>query len=395
MSIFARLQRASFRGIEFLLTNGDMEEGRKTVDFEYPNRSDRFVEDLGGLKRTFNVTGIISEPNYFSKRDALRKALSTPGIGKLVHPFYGTVDVVAKPYTVTEDMTRIGEATFGMTFKESAQPIFPTSSGDNLGLIADGNESLFSSVTSSISNIFSVSPGSKGNFLAAQDKLNGIASSVDDVTKPFLNVSTASSSFSNTLNNFKNSILSSIARPGLLAGSMNNLFASMSNITTSAFDSFKLSTAMFGFGSDDDVINTTTTSRVEKKRNNDLLNSSVNMYLLGNAYQEASLIDYVDENELSDVKSTLEQQFDFISDTSTLPSNTLDDLKSLRVNFSEFADQEQDNVFKIDEINIVDKSIAVLVYQYYGNLDNLNKILSLNSVKAPSRYTGVLKILVR
>jgi prophage DNA circulation protein len=125
MTLFQTLNKASFRGVTFLLDSHDVESGRKVVVHEYINKGKRFVEDLGGLPRSFTIKGFVSEPNYKFKRDALINALEKPGVGTLIHPFYGTVQVVAEPFTLTESMQRLGEATFSMVFREATENIYP------------------------------------------------------------------------------------------------------------------------------------------------------------------------------------------------------------------------------------------------------------------------------
>jgi len=132
---------ASFRGIDFLYTTGTNTAGRKTIVHEFPNKTFRYVEDLGRNLRTFTITGIISGGAhgfyYFQQKKALEDALNEEGIGILVHPFYGIVNCVCTGYTVTETETEIGSATFEMTFAEANPNIYPKISGDNSSIIAN------------------------------------------------------------------------------------------------------------------------------------------------------------------------------------------------------------------------------------------------------------------
>ena len=135
MPLINELDRASFRGIKFLMISGNTAGGRKTVSHEYHNADRRFVEDLGKLQRIFTVEGVITGFNYLRDREALQKALEESGAGILVHPFYGSVKVVNKGYSVTEEMTTIGEARFSMNFERADLNIFPTEADNNQSLI--------------------------------------------------------------------------------------------------------------------------------------------------------------------------------------------------------------------------------------------------------------------
>lgn len=132
---------ASYRGIEFYYVSGTNTAGRKTVVHEFPNKTFRYVEDLGQNLRTFTITGMIKgglyNIYYLQNKKALEDALNEEGIGILVHPFYGVVNCVCTGYTLTENETEIGSATFEMTFAEANPNIYPRLTGDNSSVIAN------------------------------------------------------------------------------------------------------------------------------------------------------------------------------------------------------------------------------------------------------------------
>ena len=128
MALFDELQSASFKGVSFLVESTTTNAGRKTVTHEYPNTNIRFVEDLGESQEVYQITGIITGTDYIQNRDALIAALKSAGRGELVHPFFGSVQVTAKPYSLSENMTNLGIARFSMTFEKSDDSIYPNPS---------------------------------------------------------------------------------------------------------------------------------------------------------------------------------------------------------------------------------------------------------------------------
>ena len=176
MSISERWLQASFRGAEFLVPSSSVSGGRKTAVHEYPNRNTRYVEDLGAMPRTFDLTGIIHQDKdgeeYFTRRDALLKALEEPGQGTLVHPTFGSVDVAAQPYSLSEEQSALGAATFTMNFLRTdfiANPVSPERSASDVNRQADA---VIDSAGASLASGFDVTGASASVLQEAQCALH-------------------------------------------------------------------------------------------------------------------------------------------------------------------------------------------------------------------------------
>lgn len=135
-----QLRPASFRDVPFQVEADDMTAGRRVQVFEYPQRDKPFTEDLGRAAREINITAYVIGPDYLSARDALLQAIESPGPGTLVHPWYGTLQVVARPGRVTHSQQEGGMCRFSLVFVESGELEFPTaktSPGDQSRKAAD------------------------------------------------------------------------------------------------------------------------------------------------------------------------------------------------------------------------------------------------------------------
>ena len=84
-----KLNQASFRGIPFLVPNETAIRGQKVAIHEYPNLNKRFAEPLGKKPPIIELVCIIHTKDFFQRRADLELALETPGLGELIHPFYG------------------------------------------------------------------------------------------------------------------------------------------------------------------------------------------------------------------------------------------------------------------------------------------------------------------
>lgn len=140
-----KIRAASFRGVPFGVLADDKEGGRRTVVHEFPQREEAFVEDLGAAALRFTVQAFVLGDDYASQRDALEKALCEPGPGKLVHPYYGEIEVSQfAPYKVRHTAQDGRMCVFTLSFARDTTPATPSSAvnaqGNALGkALAAGN----------------------------------------------------------------------------------------------------------------------------------------------------------------------------------------------------------------------------------------------------------------
>jgi hypothetical protein len=137
----ARLQPASFRGVPFFVDGAEGEGGRRWAHFEYPGKDVPFSEDLGRTQRKWSLRGYTLGDDYMGTRDRLLAALETAGPGKLVHPYFGELNVCLDAYRTREGDDEGGICRFELAFVESstaAAPIPIEAPGAALGTAADG-----------------------------------------------------------------------------------------------------------------------------------------------------------------------------------------------------------------------------------------------------------------
>lgn len=213
MTILENLNVASFRGARFLIKSHSASGGRKTVNHEYPNSDRRFVEDLGELQETFSIQGIIHGDNYFQDRDALITALKTPGVGELSHPFFGTIQCVAQPFTLVEDTTTLGIAKFSMTFDKSENAVFPRIATNNEARVNFIKNELIDNINNNLGEEFGVTRGFSLNFIDAQTTLNSVVDSMEVTADTIFKVEDNISDYTNALDTFKDNIVRNINNP--------------------------------------------------------------------------------------------------------------------------------------------------------------------------------------
>jgi prophage DNA circulation protein len=393
--ILKDLKPASFRGIEFFVQSVDITGGRKTITHEYPNSNTRFVEDIGLLEDSFSITGIISEPNYFSKKQALKNALDTEGTGILINPFGDSVLVaLAEPYTISENKTNLGVATFTMTFRKASRNIFPTETVENDSLIVDKANEIVGNTEENLSDNLKLETKNFTNFTSIKNKLTDIADYFETAKSKAEQVASKLNDFDSKLIEFRANITELINTPTELSAEITGLYNTLNILAKNPIGQIDMFRSFFDFGNKDTEIMQTTSARIERAKNQQLINEIVLVNSLSLAYQNIVNVEFTNTNEIDDLSEILETQYDAIADN-VLDTTTFDNLQELRKEARIFFDRQRAITYRVTQINTNLIPATVLTYDYYGNLDNWEQILSLNDSLEPAFLEGNINILTR
>jgi len=149
-------RQAQFRNAEFYVPNAENSGGRRGVVHEFPNRDIPYIEDMGRKARTFQLEAYVLGEDYFSSRNELINALEKSGVGKLVHPYLGTLDVLCTNYSVRESIREARIARFTMTFVESGILKFPNEVIDTTADVASKKVAAISASQTALEKIYSI-----------------------------------------------------------------------------------------------------------------------------------------------------------------------------------------------------------------------------------------------
>lgn len=136
MSWLDKYRAASFRNVPFYVRGHDATFGRRNAKHEFPGRDIPYNEDMGRKARGFNVEGYIIGEDYHLVRDKMITASEVRGPGQLVHPYFGTLEVVCDELRVSEVNTERRMCRITFRFSESGDQVFPTTAPDT-GLLAE------------------------------------------------------------------------------------------------------------------------------------------------------------------------------------------------------------------------------------------------------------------
>jgi prophage DNA circulation protein len=137
---------ASFRGVPFYVETASKSLGRQAVTHLFPNKDWPYHEDLGRAPRKFQLDVLLVGDDILAQVAALEAALETAGPGELIHPYYGTLQVVAVGEASTRfALTDSRVARVSVSFEQDAANLqaspIPTA-GTAADVLADAEQAL-------------------------------------------------------------------------------------------------------------------------------------------------------------------------------------------------------------------------------------------------------------
>lgn len=393
MALRDELLQASFRGVQFLVDSSSIAGGRKTSTHEYPNSDKRFVEDLGLLNKTFTMQATITGANYKLRRDALIQALETNGPGILIHPFFGVQNVVAKPYTLEERMTELGEARFTLVFENAQEAILPKNvTGTISNIFASVNQAI-ALVKTLITQGLQITTAD--NYLDALSKTNDFIGTTAVLTNEYLSDIDGFNTFAKDLRSFADNSSSILTQSSVLADNIASTFTSLDDAMSTPTDAKNIFQDQFTYGDNDITINLKDSKSIEKERNRAILNGSIQTLALLMNYRNVVQINYKTVNEIDEERNILDEQFDKIISNEAINRSDTSALITARNQVRQFFDNAALQAFRIETFETKRTTITELTYRLYGNIDNTQDLINLNGLRDIQNVEGELEILTR
>lgn len=418
MTILTDLQPASFNEVSFLFIDEMKEGGKKIVTHEYPFSDRRFTEELGELPPIFRMQAIIH--GSMQDRFDFETALTRPGLGKLVHPVYGDIEVKSTTYSVNSSQASIGEFRFSVTFEASEKNITTSPISQTREDTSQDADDSRSSLESAMKNIyrdpktsFEVTR-SRNKLIALVGDLQGLIDTVasPDAAKKVL--------FNRQINKMIASAGNYVQDADQLALELSICFDRALDIVESPDQLLEQWTQGLGFGyllnpskyfgyfTYDRGISVGETNTIKRKNaeiNRQLMNEYFRMQALVNLYEATAYKDFrtaVELNETMDALSTAYRlQFqDSYEVSMDIPrasndQDVRDRMLVLRSNaLSTYAGKLQ-NAWHVVDIYPGVSSIALTTYRYYGDLGNLDLISNLNKDNKVSYLDNGIKAVAK
>lgn len=230
------LHSGSFRDAGFLVRRTSTTGGRNIVSHEFINSDFREVEDIGLNLKKFSITAVIAAPESASKtthqslKDKLIRALDEEGPGTLWHPFYGKFTVKSGIYVINDDMTRLGETTFDLSFEIETDQLLTAPVIDTILDVKEKEQSLSKRLGLDVAKGYFNSGISAIN--SATDFASDISSKIESVSDLYSQAFSAVSELTASVQKIKNDVINIINLPGRMASDMSGLFDRIEDIYT-------------------------------------------------------------------------------------------------------------------------------------------------------------------
>lgn len=411
------LFETSIRGAKFFISRSTREAGRKQASFEFVNTGRRSVQDLGKYEPVFEITGFLMGrgDEYIANREALINALETEGAALLVHPFEGNLTVTTGRYTLDESTRSLGysEIRFkalkvnvdiissqGNPFTQAGDEITPAS-------IANDAQTAKDSLAEDIANNVTLIPEFPANFESVESIIQSTLSTYSDSLSPIADNIDNAVNWVNGINALSEDVSRLLDTPEVLFANVIDTITGVDNLTNNAQRAYAGMANLFDYGTTDDTNPQVTSSApiLDSDSGTPGSQSSEQVFRTENANQsvlssraaslieamnQASRIDFQNDEEIDDVVTSIEVQFNDISPQ--LDSNSLTDLSKLRTNLRILLNRRRLNTNFIIEIDVQNEPASVLAYNLYADSEKSEEIIELNNVKDVFSISGTIKV---
>ncbi|ECG1387745.1 TPA_asm: multidrug DMT transporter permease [Salmonella enterica subsp. houtenae serovar 45:g,z51:-] len=219
--------KGSFRNVPFLIYKEQRERGgRNIVKREYPLRESGGADDLGPKLSAFTFTVIVEGDDAQAQRKALRDALYAPGAGELIHPDYGTLNVLIdnfeSRYNVSEQ--RVVEFTINAT--PQANDTAPDAQKDTATALTTKAGNGLNSIFNTLADGWAVVSDNLHDLQAMADTVSGKIDALEN-TVSSVGIMQDISSFSASLSAVKGNITALITSPLRMAQQFAGIFSGL------------------------------------------------------------------------------------------------------------------------------------------------------------------------
>lgn len=391
MSYIDRLRELKYiapSGSEFTLQFDGLSRtgGKKAPASEFPGQNQGAVQDLGELIGTFPIACYITGADYDTEADRFWDALAETGPGQLIHPRWGNVNVL--PTTreqVEEFVDGAGRAVFTITFLKvnAEQFTYPTA-------VADFPSEVSAGVTKTASAIGDAVPEELTDLNEIASTKTIILASLDTVTTAFNDITGLTddtrASIAQAVNDITNDIDDLVEAPADLMSALLELYR------LPASEEIDIEIKLDSYAAIYPELITGFVNTSEKYGENFGNIAVAIMEALGISAAEATTAGTIATNTqagvvidslsgtIDGIKTDIEEiesAGGFIADYEMQLQADLTTSSAINGLISEALSLPSEQILTLDR----ELTIIQLVYELYGNLDNLDLIMSYNNLQ--------------
>ncbi len=344
------------------------------------------------MKKKFTLNVYTDDNVSYSERDDLIKELDKAGVGTLVHPSFGDLEVVVVGYTFAESVKELGITKFTINFEVASQNVLPTKITATKGFLAQLKSDILGDNEKAFDNGWKSVKNAKAKFDSGVKTLKRTANKINNIAKQIQGAGDSFADAITSLNQIVNSANKLVQAPAVLASNLRTAFDNLGVAFKNSKDLFNTTKKLFGFNESDQAIVGNSQIQKDIKTNQDQLNNFVNVAVLATAYDASVNIEYNNLQELNQVIADLENGFNQLPDT--IDKNLRDALLQMKIEATNIFSELAISLPNVASYNIINPiSLNNLIFKLYGSLELKETIRLLNNFGDTSQIQGNIKIL--
>ncbi|EJD1096582.1 DNA circularization protein [Salmonella enterica] len=217
----------SFRNVPFLVYKEQRERGgRNIVKREYPLRESGGADDLGPKLPALTFTVIVQGDDAQAQRKALRDALYAPGAGELIHPDYGTLNVLIDSFESRYNVSEQRVVEFTISATPQANDTAPQMQNDTAAMLATKAGGGLNSVFNTLADGWAVVSDNLHDLQAMADTVSGKIDALEN-TVSSVGIMQDISAFAASFSAMKGNITALITSPLRMAQQFAGVFSGL------------------------------------------------------------------------------------------------------------------------------------------------------------------------
>lgn len=405
-----KLIPASFRRVSFLVPEENEATGQKVALHEYPNSSRRFAEPLGVIPPTFSLVGIVHGPNFIQRRLDLKNALNTPGLGELVHPIYGSIQVQPLPYTVDSNQVRVGEIIFRMQFATSDAVVTPNPLQASPQTATRQAVVARNAANTVLENNYTP-PTDILETNEISDNINELLTDIENASRSVVEPVQANlAAFNTAVSTARTGLFRIIQTGANLRDSINSVYTTMLNISDEPENILAAWNSLFDFniatGTNFSSLRpTNTVSRARTQQNIASISEHARLIALIGIMESTAHTSFLTQEDLLAALENINTRFNNYLENNLIPQPNIDSiandptfrasLHQLRVFTKTSLDAQISNIWRIADIDPGRSSISLTAYRYYGDLENVERLTGLNPNLNVANFNQTIRAITR
>lgn len=423
-----QLLPASWKGIPFFIRSEMLTEGgRRIVLHDYPNSSERFVEDIGALPPKFSITAFVTGDDFIDRAGQLERALQEPGKGRLSMPTFGARSLFALPYKKDASQTNVGEIRFDLEFVAGRTVSGPSAAPKTTQTVYAQGDAAREQIATALEDVW-ITPTGTANVIASQYDLEQFTAAVDELSA-VVNNNAAINKLTKSIGANSQQIVRtpSVLADTFIRGLWQSVSVGLSDgaglSTLSAVTKFgsqlslslsdiKNASVPAGNNADSDVIplwRPTTAGRAERNQNRLSLINAGRVASLVSAYEQAADATYSTDIEIEEARLALATEHQRLMRDDTEDKTLIQSqaavrrtVENVRVSALDVLDQKEQSAYTLTDIdNITPISAFILSYNLYAEqittIDDLTarglEIRALNPTQPADKLSDSVTVL--